>query len=150
MNLQIMLYEIRTNEKISKNKIVVGTLSEDIISFLKDRDIPIHTKEIYLTSKGLSHLARDSKKKRGAGLSDSDILNIPNILKNPSAIYFDESKNKLNLLYCKNREKCEKFIKVVVDTKGVANRNEKITIIKTAGYVEEYNIKDMKNYIIVD
>jgi hypothetical protein len=142
MNLQEMLEEIKSQKKLSKNKIEVGTLSEDIISFLKDRDIPIHTKEIYLTSKGLSHLARDSKKKRGAGLSDSDILNIPNILKNPSAIYFDKGKMRFNLLYCKSSNK--KCIKIAVDTKGYTSRKDKITVIKTAGYV---NIDDMNDII---
>jgi len=68
----------------------------------------IHTKEIYLTHKGLSHLARESKKRRGAGLSEEDILRIPEILKNPHTIYFDKNSDKLNVLYCKDSSSCEK------------------------------------------
>jgi len=64
---------------------------------LDKKGVSIHTKEIYLIHKGLSHLAIESKKQRGAGLSEEDILKIPEILKSPSAIYFDNKKDKLNL-----------------------------------------------------
>ena len=93
MNLETMLKEIKSQKKLSKNKLVVGTLDDRVISFLKDRDVPIHTEEIYINSKGLSHLARESKKTRGAGLSDEDILKIPEILKYPSSIYFETIKD---------------------------------------------------------
>jgi hypothetical protein len=70
--------------------------------------------KIYLTSKGLSHLARDSKKNRGAGLSDEDIFSIPEILNHPTYIYFDSKKDKLNLLYCKDIDRCDNIIKIDV------------------------------------
>ena len=147
MDIKTMLNEVRTGKKLTKNKIVVGTLDNDIIEFLKDRGVVIHTTEIYLTSKGLSHLARDSKKKRGAGLSDDDILRIPKILSNYNFVYFENIKGKLNLFYCEN--KCDSVLKIVVDTKAVANRKEKVTLVKTAGYVESYNIENDKNNIEV-
>jgi len=134
-----MLYEIKNNSKLSKNKIKVGELKEEIIEFLKQNDIPIHTKEIYINHKGLSHLARDSKKKRGAGLSEEDILKIPKILQNPSAIFLEKIKNKLNLLYCDNTS--EKCIKLVIDTK-FTYKGEKITLIKTAGYIKSSDLKN--------
>jgi len=112
------------------------------IAFLIDRDVPIHTKEIYITSKGLSHLARDSKKKRGAGLSDEDILKIPEILKKPSYVYFDKGKERFNLIYCDRTIK--KCIKIAVDTKAYTNKKEKITAIKTSGYIK---IEDMNDII---
>ena len=97
-----MLKEIHQQNKLSKNKLVVGVLSNEVIEFLKDKGIVVNTMKIYLTSKGLSHLARDSKKNRGAGLSDEDIFSIPEILNHPTYIYFDSKKDKLNLLYCKD------------------------------------------------
>jgi len=141
-----MLDEIKNNSKLSKNKIKVGELKEEIIEFLKQNDIPIHTKEIYINHKGLSHLARDSKKKRGAGLSEEDILKIPKILKSPIAIFFDNNKDKLNLLYCDKNDDCNKLIKLVVDTKMIY-KSEKLTLLKTAGYVKWHNIFKNKKYI---
>ena len=66
-SIKHMLLQIKNKEKITKKKIQVGYLKNEIIEFLNKNDIEIHTKEIYLTDKGLSHLARDSKKERGAG-----------------------------------------------------------------------------------
>ena len=138
-----MLQEVKSSKKLSKNKIAVGILDDIVVEFLEKRGVPIHTREIYLTSKGLSHLARESKKKRGAGLSDEDILAIPIVLSNYDFVYFENIKNKLNLFYCKN--KCEYVLKIVVDTKALANRKEKVTLIKTAGYAKSYNIEKDKN-----
>jgi len=145
MDLKTMLNEVKSSKKLSKNKIVVGTLDDSVIAFLKDRSVPVHTNDIYINSKGLSHLARDSKKKRGAGLSDNDILKIPGILKHPSSIYFETIKNKFNVLYCD--VKTHKCIKIVIDTKFVY-KGEKITLLKTAGYVKEDNLNDERLIII--
>jgi len=139
MDLKQFLQEIKSKSKLTKNKIVVGRLDDKVIKFLKEKNIPIHSKEIYLTHKGLSHLTRDSKRKRGAGLSEVDILKIPDILKNPSAIFLEKSNFKMNLLYCDDTTK--KCIKIVIDTKYI-EKKDKLTIIKTAGYI---NNSDMKN-----
>ena len=138
MNIKQMLDEIKTQKKLTRNKIKVGVLKDEIIEFLEKRDIEIYTKEIYLNHKGLSHLARESKNKRGAGLSEEDILKIPEILEMPSVIYFDNEKKKLNLLYCKYNN-CNKIIKLVIDTK-YKRKKEAMTLIKTAGYVEFANL----------
>ena len=73
-------------------------------------------------------------------MSDEDILLIPDILNLPAAVYFDEAKEKLNLLYCAESS-CKRVIKIVVDTKYI-RKKEKITLIKTAGYVEWANMKE--------
>ena len=98
-------------------------------------------KEIYLTHKGLSHLARKSKRKRGAGLDDKDmdILRLPEIVKEPKAVFLEKTKQKFNLLYCDDRGRC---IKIVVDTKAFEKRKKPLTLIKTAGYIQS---SDMKN-----
>ena len=146
MDLETMLKEVKSSKKLTKNKIAVGILEDSVIEFLEKRDIPIHTKEIYLTSKGLSHLSRESKKNRGAGLSDEDILKIPIILKEPKTVYFDKDKRKLNLLYCKDELKCGKIIKIVVDTNSIDKKYKNLTLIKTAGYIE---IANLRNYDVI-
>ena len=135
-----MLKEVKSQKKLTKNKIVVGILDDYIVKFLEKEKVPIYTKEIYLNSKGLSHLARDSKKQRGAGLSEEDILRIPEIL-STAKVYFDDEKDKLNLLFCDTFSK--RCIKLVVDTKYI-RKKDKLTLIKTAGYIEEANLKAYK------
>jgi len=139
MDIKQLLDEIKARKKHTKNKIVVGMLDEKVIEFLNRKGVPIYTKKIYLNHKGLSHLSRDSKRKRGAGLSEDDILRIPEILKSPTAIFFENIKNKLNLLYCDNRS--ERCIKIVIDTK-FKYKGDELTLIKTAGYI---NASDLKN-----
>ena len=139
MDISEFLEIVENREKHTKNKIVVGYLKDEIISFLNKNDVEVHTKEIYLNHKGLAHLSRDSKRQRGGGLSREDIIRIPLILENISAIFFETTKQRFNLLYCENNTK--KCIKLVIDTKFVY-KGEKLTLIKTAGYI---NKSDMKN-----
>ncbi len=146
MTIKEMLSQLRDKKRLTKDRVVVGYLDDEIVKFLEDMGVPIHTKEIYLTHKGLSHLARQSKRQRGAGLDDADIVKIPKILNKPYFLFFDAKKEKLNLIYCGEKD-CSKLLKIVVDTKGVTNRKEKITLVKTAGYIEMYNIKDNKEYV---
>ena len=140
-DLKLMLYEIKQRKKLTNDKLVIGTLSDETIKFLQDRKIPIHTKEIYITHKGLSHLSREHKKQRGAGLNEEDIITIPYIIKEPLALYFDDKKAKLNLIYCEKSSSCNKIIKIVIDTKGYYKKIGKITLVKTSGYIEKANLR---------
>ena len=139
MELQQLLAEIKEKRKHTKNRVIVGRLDDAVVRFLEERGVAVHTREIYLTHKGLSHLARDSKKRRGAGLSDDDILLMPEIIKNGQR-FFDESGN-WNLLFCNSDNICEKYIKIVVDTKAYDKKLGNVTLVKTAGYVFESNLK---------
>ena len=92
MTIGQMLSQIREKKKLSKDRIVVGSLDDAVVAFLEKRGIPVYTQEIYLNHKGLSHLSRRSKRQRGAGLDDEDILKIPSIVENPSALFIEHTK----------------------------------------------------------
>ena len=49
-------------------------------------------------------------------------------------------------LYIDKTSKNEKLIKIVVDTQAIDKKHGKLTLIKTAGYIVEANLKD-KFYI---
>ena len=140
MEIKQLLDEIKSRSKHTKSKIIVGELSDETVAFLEGKGVAVHTQEIYLTHKGLSHLARESKRKRGAGLSNEDVLKIPEILKKGS-VYFDK-KGRMNVVYCKSAGECGRYIKIVVDTKGYDKKFGNISIIKTAGYIVEANLKN--------
>jgi len=145
MEIKQFLDEIKSKKKHTKNRIVVGVLLQEVIDFLKQKNIEVYSNEIILNLKGLSHLMRDSKRSRGAGLNDEDILQIPLILQEPYAIYLDTQKEKLNLLYC-GKKNCNDLIKIVIDTK-VVYKGKRGTFIKTAGYVKWYNLEKNKKYV---
>jgi len=144
LNIKTMLKEVKSQNKLTKSKVIVGVLDDDIVKFLEKEKVPIHTQEIYLTSKGLSHLSRDSKKKRGAGFDDEDILNIPLMISSPKHVYFDKKKEKLNILYLTQKD--DKLLKLVVDTNAFDKKYKNITLIKTSGVIDIKNIND-KDYI---
>ena len=125
---------------------VVGLIHEQTVNILKEYNVEIATKEIYLTQKGLTHLYRPSKRKASKALSLEDIYTIPTILSEPSALFLDTEKNRLNLLYCfQDSQRC---LKLIVDTKSYVHRGEKLTIIKTAGYIYPYDMNNKKYRLI--
>jgi len=147
-DLRNMLTSVKNGGPVAKDSIIIGFLSAKVISFLTKKSMPVHTKAIYINAKGLSHLQRDTKKKRDAALSDSDILEMPKVLDEPDYLLFDNKKNKLNLLYCLEKE-CGKLIKIVVDTKYIHKKLGKITLIKTAGIIKLYNL-NVKEYEVIE
>ncbi len=125
---------------------IVGVINEQTTTILKEYNIEIATKEIYLTQKGLTHLYRPTKRKASKALSLEDIYTIPTILSEPSALFLDTQKNRLNLLYCfQNSQKC---LKLIVDTKSYVHRGKKLTTIKTAGYIYPYDMKNSQYKLI--
>ena len=50
MDLKQLLSEVKSRKKHTKNKIIVGVLSAEIIDFLKNKDIEIHSNEIYINA----------------------------------------------------------------------------------------------------
>jgi len=125
---------------------MVGVINEQTVTILNEYNIEIATKEIYLTQKGLTHLYRPTKRKASKALLLEDIYAIPIILSEPSALFLDTQKNRLNLLYCfQDSKKC---LKLIVDTKSYVHRGEKLTTIKTAGYIYPYDMKNSKYKLI--
>ena len=124
----------------------VGIIEAQSIKVLEEQNIEIATKEIYLTQKGLTHLYRPTKRNRNKALLLEDIYTIPTVLKYPSALFLDTQQNRLNLLYCfQNSKKC---LKLIVDTNSYVHRGEKLTIVKTAGYIYPYDMKNSKYRLI--
>ena len=146
MDIWQLLQEIKNRSKHTRSKIIVGELSDDMIAYLKMRGVAVHTKAIYLNHKGLSHLATDSKRKRGAGLSDEDILRIPKVIAYADRVYLETTDKKKNLLYFKQVQGSEKLVKIVVDTEYVL-KGEKITLVITAGYIYPSNLPYEKDRI---
>ena len=125
---------------------IVGFINEQTATILKEYNIEIATKEIYLTQKGLTHLYRPTKRKASKALSLEDIYTIPNILSETSSLFLDTQENRLNLLYCfQDSQKC---LKLIVDTKSYVHRGEKLSTVKTAGYIYPYDMKNSKYKLI--
>lgn len=93
-------------------------------------------------------MLRDSKKERGANLSDDEIANLPKYLSKPDIILFNKEDKKLNLLYISKDKNSNKYNKIVIDPKGYIKKQGAETIVKTSGKVEKFNLLDKKYEVI--
>ena len=133
-------------KKLSCNYAVLCELEYEVITFLSTYNITPFTKEIYITHKGLSHLMRDSKKKRGAGICEEDLDRLPQLVCSADIVIFNSQSSKLNLLYITGAH--TRYIKIVINPNGYDKKLGKLTLLQTAGTVQRENLTD-KKYIVI-
>lgn len=134
------------NKKLTCNFAVLCELESEVVEFLQKYNIRPFTNEIYITHKGLSHLMRDSKRKRGAGIDEEALERLPQLVCNADAIILNTQSHKLNLLYVSQAN--TKYIKIVINPNGYDKKLGKLTLLQTAGIVQRENLKDKKYKII--
>ncbi len=136
-NLEEFISSIESST-ISKNEIVIGFLSHEVIEFLASISILVETKEIYLSVKAYKHIQRDFKKRLKKSVSKEVMLNLYRSLEMPYKIFFDNEKKHCNLIYV-DREN-ESLFKVVVQPNYITKKGIINTVI-TAGIIDESNLK---------
>jgi hypothetical protein len=136
-NLEKFIANIE-NCTISKNEIVIGFLSHDVIEFLTSASIVVETKEIYLSVKAYKHIQRDFKKRLKKSVSKELMLNLYRSFEMPYKIFFDSEKKHCNLIYV-DREN-ELLFKIVVQPNYIAKKGIINTVI-TAGIIDESALK---------
>ena len=122
------------NKAITRNKISIYKIDNEIIEFIEKSGFIVENSTIILTVRRYKHMIRDFKKDSEKAISNEDILNLRQILKNPYAVYFDIMEKHQNLLYIFKKNKV--IFKIVVSLKGE---------IITAGKINKHNLKD-KHY----
>jgi len=136
-NLEEFIANIE-NSTISKNEIVIGFLTDEVIAFLASVSIGVQTKEIYLSVKAYKHIQRDFKKRLKKSVSKEVMLNLYRSFEMPYKIFFDSEKKHCNLIYV-DREN-ELLFKVVVQPNYIAKKGVINTVI-TAGIIDESALK---------
>ena len=136
-NLEEFIANIE-NSTISKNEIVIGFLSDEVIKFLALVSIVVETKEIYLSVKAYNHIQRDFKKRLKKSIPKELILNLHKSFNAPYKIFFDSEKKHCNLIYVDKEN--ELLFKVVVHP----NYQTKVGVVNTiltAGIIDESALK---------
>jgi len=96
--LEVFICDIENNN-ISKNEIVIGFLSNEVIDFLASVSIMVESKEIYLSVKAYKHIQRDFKKRLKKSIPKKLMLNLHKSFQTPYKIFFDSEKKHCNLIY---------------------------------------------------
>ena len=136
-NLKEFIFNIE-NSTISKNEIVIGFLSHEVIEFLASISIVVESREIYLSVKAYKHIQRDFKKRLKKSVSKEVMLNLYRSFEMPYKIFFDSEKKHCNLIYV-DREN-ELLFKVVVQP-NYSSKKGNINMVITAGIIDESALK---------
>ena len=145
--IDILLNEIEQSKPFSFSKIAVGSITLTQAPLFQSCE-----RVIYLTPKGLSHLARPSKRKRFGGLTRKEILRIPLFLAAPDFIFKEEKRKKgkrrRHLLFVSLLPFSDKAIKIVVDPCFI-QKGKEIAVVITAGRVYLHNLLNNKQLELV-
>ncbi len=145
-NLEEFISNIQ-NQTITKNEIIVGELSSEVIFFLKSKSIEVSSKYIYLTVRAYKHILRDFKKKLGKAIPDERIKEIYKSLHSPHKIIFDNQKKHCNLIYIDSNYKL--LFKIVVQP-NYSSKFGSINTVITAGIIYEDTLKSKYYEVITE
>ena len=134
----------------------VGVLPVKVIRALRQRPNPIEVSAslVTITQQALGHLLRDSKRMRGAALSEADIERLPDIIAKPQAVLWDNEKSNL-LFILEATGKKQGKVAVEVEYSGdmkLANTGKQKMIansIRSAGYTYQHNLRQPQYEVLM-
>ncbi len=135
------------NKEINTNDIVVGTLSNEVISYLSKKGIKIQSVDIVLEVGRYYHIL--NKVKKDTQIDVELFYDLDFYIENADIIIFDKLQKHLNLLFINQDKKNKRLFKIVVNPNYKINKYTFKNMILSAGYIEERNLKD-KNYEVIN
>ena len=119
-----------------------------------NKQLLIASAAVTITRRELQHAGRGIKAERGQALDEADRERLPAIVHEPDAILYDSSKG--NLVYVFTPASDERTGKIAVEVnyseklKLKGRRREAFTTnsVRTAGYVETYNLREPRYEVI--
>ena len=107
-------YQVQNRQK------VVGYLDKAVVEALEQRGMTPRNLTITLTDKALLHMARETKKTRGAAIPDAGLLTLPKHIEHSQAVLFDKTDPALLYVFdAGEEERLGKFVvRVNYNVKG--------------------------------
>lgn len=93
---------------------------------------------LFISDKRIAHSIRDAKVKRGASISELDLIELPNNIESMD-IYYDPIHKNYQFIDISNDNICKKYVFGMMKKQHIA----KLTLI-TAGVIDKHNIKNNK------
>ena len=135
----------------------VGVLPVEVIRALRQRPNPIEVSAslVTITQQALGHLRRDTKRMRGAALSEADIKRLPDIIAAPQAVLWDNEEQP-GLLFAFNApdKKAGKFflrVEFAAQIKIAPAEKQPLTTnaVRSAGYVDAHNLSGQRYQVLM-
>ena len=109
--LQAFLNDVN-KESIKKDKVEIGTISDNIKKYLLENKVKAEAQTIFLSVRRLKHILRDSKQKAGKGIPEKHISKLAVYLMNPTHLIIDLHPKHKNIVYV--YEEDNRHYKIVV------------------------------------
>lgn len=129
----------------------VGVLPVEVIQALRQRPNPIEISAslVTITQQALGHLRRESKRIRGAALSEADIKRLPDIIAEPEAVLWDNEEPGLLFAFNESEDKAGKFflrVEFAAQIKIAPTEKQPLTTnaVRSAGYVDAHNLSGQR------
>lgn len=140
----------------SAEAFILGAMSESVVDKLKTNyGVQVQSAPVTIARREYGHADRAKKRERGAALDDEDWARLPEIIKSPRAVLYDNDRPG-EILYVLDPVNDDGKGKIVV----AVNYKEKLKFgenkrrivisnsIRTTGYVKAYNLKSPKYTLI--
>lgn len=140
-------------DKVSRGEHrLVGVMLPALIDSLTTLGKPVFNSSIILEDTVLLHFLRESKRNRNAAISYESVRNLPELLRNPVAIYFDELDPALIYEIITDGVNSEKVVVRVNFSKRIKDADERINVmsnfVRTAGKVGTADLQDSRYKLI--
>ena len=86
-----VLKDLRTKGKSEQHPFPIGKIEDEMKLFSKQNGITLHSNEIYMSVKSLKHGIRDSKRRDGKDVPESQLISFPRSRRNMSIFYDGEA-----------------------------------------------------------
>lgn len=129
--------------KATGNQVVIGVLDPRTLAYLVARGIPLDTAAISLSDREFLHMLRPPKVARGAAWAESMVLDLPERLLSPEAIYWDTQDGVVVYAWATEDKTAKAVIRVNyrVKTEG---RKLRTNLVKTTGLVHPANLANAR------
>lgn len=134
-DLNVFINDIE-NKSIKHNSVIVGKISSSIQSFLKQKRIKLHTREVVLEVGRYFHIL--NKVKQDTQLPKELMRSFDEIIQSPKSVLFDTVQKHINLIYVDSHD--GRLYKVVVQPNYHVKKEIYTNEIVSAGYIEEYDL----------
>ncbi len=135
----------------------VGVLSDTVVDAISVAGKRAIDPDVVITSQLLLHLARESKRSKGLGISDADILRLPSIIQRPEAVLLDLALNDLLFVFSPTNDELGRGAKLVVHVNYLAKVREgserfslTFNAVKSGGLVMRETLQDAGQYRVIE
>ncbi len=140
------------SQRIARNSYrVIGAMTPDVLDAVRAIGIDPGTAALTLRDAELLHLARTAKQARGNALIEQDVLRLPELLSNPTAVLWDTQDPALVYVFDTADGEGKALVRVDYEIKlndGRERHSVKTNSIRSAGVVKEGDLPERRYTVL--